>query len=148
MIPSKRSHQRKVNAGPSRVKRRSGAILETVEEDSQNGTTVHSVFERRVGQTEFLEHDYKGKSAASTAGIKLIRDYSKLHPAAATSAQHQEMLVAAELRVRELENKVRLGQLENDRFTMRVGFVKGLIEKGVKKEEIGGFLAYLDEKQI
>jgi hypothetical protein len=63
----------------------------------------------------------------------------------ATSAQHQEMLVAAEIRVRELENGVRLKQLENYRFMMRADFIKGLIEKGIKqREEISELLSLLN----
>jgi hypothetical protein len=133
MIPSRRS--RKAAAGPSRPKQR--GLLETVVEEG-SGVSVHSVFDNRRGKTEYPAHDYKGKSGAS---VPRIRDHSISH--VAKSAQHQEMLVKAEVRVRELENAVRLKQLENDRFAMRVGFVKGLVEKGMGKAEIGDLLSLL-----
>lgn len=97
----------------------------------------------KVAQDEYMELEYQARpstssfmsrkiSDASPSSISRIRDYSRLHPAAASSVQHQEMLVSAELRVRELENQLRLKLLENEKFAMRVDFVKGLIERGVK----------------
>jgi hypothetical protein len=141
MIPTRRS--RKAAAGPTRAKQRGAVnVPETVEEEGTSGITVHSVFSSRIGQTEFRRHDYKGKSAAS---IDRVRDYSKLHPALATSAQHQKILIEAEIRARELENGVRLKQLENDRFSMRVEFIKGLVDKGIKKkEEVSELLSLLN----
>jgi hypothetical protein len=136
MISSRRS--RKASAGPSKPKQRGYVTIpETVDEEG-SGITVHSVFENRIGKTEYLEHDYKGK-----AGVRIprIRDYALSHWA--TSGQHQAMLLKAEVKVRELENEVRLQQLENDRFAMRVEFVKGLIEKGMGKVEVGELLSLL-----
>jgi hypothetical protein len=132
MIASRRS--RKVTDGPSRPRQRGS---EPVDEEG-SGVSVHSVFDNPRGKTEYPAHDYKGKSGAS---IPRIRDHSISH--VAKSAQHQEMLVKAEVRVRELENGARLLQLENDRFETRVAFVKGLVEKGMGKVEIGELLSLL-----